>query len=91
MSGLPWHENYDVPVPRDANPETVDAFAEALTEACRSAGVELLEIQSRAVFPEEFNDWVDECDSKGELLSLATLRLIADQMKLASDEPVLIQ
>ncbi|MDR0328475.1 MAG: hypothetical protein LBI05_09295 [Planctomycetaceae bacterium] len=56
--------------------------------------VKLLDMQYRAVEPEEFNQLLDQFDSKGTLLSHITLRLIADQLeKLTRDKnslPVLI-
>lgn len=91
ISRQPWHVDYDASLPLDAHPEEIHARAQRLGETLDEAGVELLAVRCRAVFPEEFNELVDVHGSKGEVLSIATLRLIADQLAAIGDEPILIQ
>ncbi|MCA9179549.1 MAG: hypothetical protein KDB14_34070 [Planctomycetales bacterium] len=91
LNALPWHSQYMAAIPRSADADDIEHRASAFRETLRDADVQLLGIACRAVFPQEFNDLVDACGSKGELLSDATLQLVAEQLELAGDEPVLVQ
>lgn len=91
IAGMPWHDGYQCQLPRDADRDDLQRRADLLGETLQQAGVELLGIRSRAVFPEEFNELVEEQGSKGEVLSRATLELVAEQLEHAGDEPVLVQ
>ena len=91
FAAMPWHHNYQSRVPRSAEMDDLQQRSDRLQRALQAAGVQLLAVQSRAVFPDEFNDLVARHGSKGELLSTATLELIDRQLELAGDEPILIQ
>lgn len=58
-------------------------MADRLTEVMRQADVRLLKIESSIMFPPEFNAGVAETDSKGKVLSAATLSLV----KSATEHP----
>ena len=77
---IPWYVDYDTPIPIDAEPTEIPALAEALGAGLDKAGVRLVAIRSRAVFPEEFNRLVSEHESKGAALSHITLDLAAEMM-----------
>ena len=91
ISRQPWHVDYSSALPVDADEADIASRAQCLTDALDAAQVELLGVRCRAVFPEEFNELVDTHGSKGELLSIATLKLIAEQLESIDDEPILIQ
>jgi hypothetical protein len=63
-------------------PQWCAAFAEA--------GVRLVDLQSTAVFPREFNETVDRCESKGAALSRWTLWLASRLIERLPDEPIII-
>ena len=65
------------PLPRDADPPERQRLGPPLAAACAAAGVRLIALCSRAVFPAEFNDTVEQCGSKGLALSRWTLDLAA--------------
>ncbi|MCE9607449.1 MAG: hypothetical protein K8U03_21390 [Planctomycetia bacterium] len=73
---LPWHGEVDVPVPLACLRERVEPAAERFAAGLRSAGVELVAMRSRVVFPEEFNAEVDRHGNKSTLLTQETLRLV---------------
>jgi len=75
---LPWHDGFDHALPWAAKPDAIDETTARLTEDLKASGIELLDIRSRLVFPEEFNALLDKYDSKGALLSHATLGLVAE-------------
>ena len=77
-AAIPWYAEYDAPIPIDADPAEIPLLANALGDALSAAGVRLLEVRPRAVFPEEFNRLVEQYDSKGAALSHATLNLAAE-------------
>jgi len=68
-----------VPIANDA--EKIDQLAAGFETVLQLHQVRLLDMQYRAVEPEEFNQLLDRCSSKGALLSEATLRLIAGQLE----------
>ncbi len=87
---IPWYADYDEPIPIDAQSGDVRQGAETLCQGLDAAGVRLLRIASRAVFPEEFNDLLQRYDSKGSLLSHLTLELVARLIGPLGDEPISI-
>lgn len=69
------------PAPQDARREDLQQLQPALGEAFAAAGVRLLGLYSRAIFPDEFNEVVQRCGSKGAALSRWTLDLVAQAME----------
>jgi hypothetical protein len=67
----------DAPAPLDADPNELERLRPAFCRALCAAGVRLVAIASRAVFPEEFNAEVERRQSKGTALSHWTLELAA--------------
>jgi hypothetical protein len=76
-SAVPWYAGYDAPVPARAAKAEVGRLAGVLQAGFEAAGVRLVEVRSRAVFPEEFNGLVDGHGTKGAALSHVTLALAA--------------
>ena len=65
--------------------QRLDRLASTFEKTLQQYHVQLLDMQSRSIEPEEFNFLLDRFHSKGTLLSHVTLRLIADTI------PTLIQ
>ena len=86
----PWYCDYDCPTPLASDQAGVSLLGDVLANALASAGVQLAEVRSRAVFPAEFNDLLSRLSSKGELLSRVTLQLLAELLAGIGDEHVLI-
>jgi ribonuclease HII len=89
---LPWHLDFAATLPIwlgvadgpawmsiEALPELGDCIRESLA----AAGVRLVAILCRALFPAEFNDLV-AASNKADVLSRATLGLVADALELIS-------
>lgn len=76
FDSLPWHENFDLELPIDANRESVAAGFPKLVDGLAAAKVRLMNLSAAALFPREFNELVRRTDSKGEALSLTTMRLV---------------
>ena len=79
-----------LPAPCDFDAAEIDQLRPRLQEALAQAGVRLIDLQSVAVFPREFNDTVDRSDSKGAALSRWTLQLVARLIEPLGDEPISI-
>lgn len=73
------------PAPLDAAPAELIELGTRVREGTAAAGVRLVSLQSRVVFPAEFNDTVEQCGSKGLALSRWTLELAARAMAPLSD------
>ncbi|HEU5432614.1 MAG TPA: hypothetical protein VFU81_13185, partial [Thermomicrobiales bacterium] len=90
LDRLPWHHDFESPLPVAADETTIDALAARLQTATQQAGVRLLAVRSRAVFPEEWNGLLDEHGNKSTVLSLLTLKLLTDALTSLDDGPVAV-
>lgn len=91
LDQLPWHREYDGPVPVDASAEQVRAAQSVFSEALRAADVELLSVAARVVFPAAFNIRIAQCGGKGCALSLWTLELCEQLLHPVAEGPILVQ
>ena len=80
----------DAPLPLDADAAELDALGPRLQASFAAAGVRLLKVQSRAIFPRQFNALVGECGSKGLVLSRATLALVAALVESLPGGPIAV-
>jgi len=85
---VPWQADYDEPLPVDAAPHAIESAADTLKRAFAAAGVRLVALASRVVFPAQFNRLVDRFDSKGGALSHVTFGLLADCLGSLAEGPV---
>jgi hypothetical protein len=90
LASCPLHVGYSAALPLEAEASDLDALVPHLSAGMEAAGVRLLAIRSRAVFPEQFNDLCDHHGNKAEMLSCVTLRLIDAMMAHIADQPVRI-
>jgi hypothetical protein len=81
LDELPWHAGYDLPLPCDIALAEIAAAAQFFERGIRKVEVALVDVQADLLFPARFNDLVDRYDSKGEVLSLTTLALVARQIE----------
>lgn len=91
IDSIPWYAGYDGRVPCDASSDQIAESQRVLAGALAESQIELIAIRARLVFPQEFNERVQQCGSKGSALSLWTLELIARQLQAISQGPVLVQ
>ncbi|MBI2826240.1 MAG: hypothetical protein HYX69_16285 [Planctomycetia bacterium] len=76
----PWHADYEAALPLAAAADQIERFAEKLRRGMAKAGVRLLAIRARAVFPRAFNRLLDEYGNKSDALSAVTLELLSEMM-----------
>jgi ribonuclease HII len=91
LQNVPWYSKYDSALPIDLDVERRAVDSSALTDGLRTANVSLERIRATAIFPARFNELVERYDSKGSVLSLATLELVRDALAQHDDASVLIQ
>ena len=90
LRAIPWYARYDSPVPLEADRAELKRLGPALKEGLAAAGVRLLELRSRAVFPEQFNELVVRYGSKGAALSHLTLELVRRVIEPLENGPISI-
>jgi hypothetical protein len=88
LASVPWYADYHAPVPVDADGPDAEAVAAALGDGLQAAGVRLLGVRSRAVFPAEFNRLCQEHGTKGAALSHVTLALAAELSRPLEAGPI---
>jgi len=88
LRAIPWYADYDAPTPLDADPAELQPLGPAFQNALAGAGVRLLELRSRAVFPGRFNELVERLGTKGAALSHLTLDLAARLMEPLPQGPI---
>jgi ribonuclease HII len=72
----PWNAGVVSELPVDSSREHIEEWSGELRTELARAGIEFLGARSRVVFPGEFNRLVSAVDSKGAVLSAATLGLV---------------
>ncbi len=89
FSSQPWHVDVNPPLPC-ANPVAmIHDLANGLDRGLRASKVELHTMQATAIFPNHFNDLIEQHGSKGSLLSYNTLELVRELLA-PLEEPVLV-
>jgi hypothetical protein len=89
----PWHVDFDQPLPLEVEAARLSKASDRLRAGLDCAGVRLVNICATAVLPQTFNELVDRYGSKGELLSLTTLKLAAhavSALPAESNEPIIV-
>ncbi len=81
---LPWYADYDCPLPVNATAEEIAELQTRFSDGCEAAGVRLLDMRARVVFPREFNDLTDRYGTKGAALSHISIGLLKDLLDRAS-------
>lgn len=79
---LPWHEGYrEQDFPIDADESELESLEAAMRGTMEVADTHLVDIRSRAVFPERFNRLCDQSGNKGTVLSNLTLDLLVQAVE----------
>lgn len=89
LDRLPWHTDYERDLPVAADPAHVDRLAARLADEAHRAGVKLLAVRSRAVFPDDWNTLTDQ-HNKSTTLSLLTLELLSQVLTALPPAPVAV-
>ncbi|RLT20602.1 MAG: hypothetical protein DWI29_03600, partial [Planctomycetota bacterium] len=74
----PWNTTPGLTLPVDSSEDHISEWVATLNAELAKRGIRLLGIRARVMFPEEFNQLVAQTDSKGVVLSNATLQLVRD-------------
>jgi ribonuclease HII len=91
LTELPWYRDFDDKLPLELSSEDVTARANRLLASCETTQCVPTQIESRVVFPRQFNDLIGEHGNKASALSHTTLQLVRTVMgKLPYDEPVYV-
>lgn len=91
MPAIPWYDGFDRDLPADADANRLEHLSERFQRRMSEIGVRLVAVCSDAVFPERFNDLVDQLGSKGTVLSRLTINLVKQLMATLGDQAILVQ
>lgn len=92
----PWNMTPGLKLPVDSSDDHIREWVVTLNAELEKRGIRLLGIRARIMFPEEFNQLVAQTNSKGVVLSNATLQLVRDlsdscaTVAALSDKPTLV-
>jgi len=89
----PWHVDFDQPLPVEVEPAGLAKLQDRVRTGLDCAGIRLVNVCATAMLPHTFNELVDKYGSKGELLSLTTLKLAAHaiaNLPADSTEPIIV-
>lgn len=81
-----WNLTPGKSLPCDASEDHILEWQQTLSEAMLQKQIRLLGVRSRIMFPREFNQRVAESDSKGVVLSNATMRLVRELVDRFADD-----
>jgi hypothetical protein len=90
LESVPWHLGFNAELPLAADLADFGPLVAAIDSGCATAGVRLVSVASKAIFPEEFNELVERHGNKAEVLSRLTLELIGRAMDRLAVLPIRI-
>jgi len=91
MAAIPWYDAFERKLPVDADAEQILHLSERFLQRSGEIGVRLVAVRSVALFPERFNDLVDQLGGKGAVLSRTTINLVKQLLTPLGDEAILVQ
>lgn len=81
LAAEPWYADFDRPLPLELSTQDIDGASGVLSDAMNAAGVRLVAVACRPVFPREFNGRAASCGGKGALLTEVSLELAASLLR----------
>ena len=81
-----WNSTPGKSLPCDASEDHILEWQQTLADVMLQKQIRLLGIRSRIMFPKEFNQRVAESDSKGVVLSNATMELVRELVDQFTDD-----
>src|SRR5687768_15740814 len=85
---LAWHNGFELSLPLEVDLKKLAKLTTALHDGLEQAGVHLVGLHSRTIFPREFNDLTESFDNKSETLSRLTLELLSQVIERLPAAPV---
>ena len=82
---LACYADYDCALPIDSTPEEIADLSARFHAACGFAGVTLVDLRVRLVYPEEFNTLTTHFGTKGAALSHVSIGLLRETMEGIAD------
>jgi hypothetical protein len=89
IDALPWHASFQRDLPLAADTGHLERLGKKFCQQADRAGVRLLTVRSRAVFPDDWNRLTDE-HNKSTALSLLTLELLSQVLAELGEQPVAV-
>ncbi|HQX51568.1 MAG TPA: hypothetical protein PLR25_16745 [Planctomycetaceae bacterium] len=90
-AGELWNTTPGCRLPIDSSEEHIAEWVQTLGSELQDRQIQFLGVRARIMFPEEFNQLVIAADSKGTVLSNATLELVRELSdQFSADKPTLV-
>jgi hypothetical protein len=86
---LAWHDGCELSVPFEVDLAKLAKTTAAFRDGLEQAGVRLVSLHSRTIFPEEFNCLTESFNNKSETLSRLTLELLGHVLTQLPAAPVI--
>jgi hypothetical protein len=86
---LAWHDGCELSVPFEVDLAKLAKTTAAFRDGLEQAGVRLVSLHSRTIFPEEFNRLTESFNNKSETLSRLTLDLLGHVLTQLPAAPVI--
>lgn len=85
VAELACYSDYDCDVPIDSTHDEVAKLSSRFDAACGLAGVKLVDLRVRLVYPQEFNELTNHFGTKGAALSHVSVGLVRQVMDAIAD------
>ncbi len=76
----PWHADYEAAVPLAAETAEIARMSRKMRSGCERAGVRLVAMGGRAIYPHDFNTLLEQYGNKSDALSAISLELLSEMM-----------
>ena len=76
----PWHADYEARLPLAASTSEIERLVRRMRSGLERAGIRLLAVGGRAIFPAQFNQLIDQYGNKSDALSAVSLELLSEMM-----------
>ncbi len=90
IKGIPWYCDFDLPIPVDADLQTIERATAVFRRSLDATGVRLIGVRSAIVTAQKFNALIREFQNKSTTLSHVTLSLLAGVMQSLGGEPAVV-
>jgi hypothetical protein len=90
VTSIPWHFDYDERLPLSCETNNIDETVSRFCAGLAKVGMQLVSVRSCAMFPAEFNELVDSCGNKANVLSMRTLELVRYALDGRPAEPAFV-
>ncbi len=91
LDSIAWYQRFERSLPAAISAHEAATAQQLLATGLNDAGVSLLGVTAKLIFPEQFNEAVASCGSKGTALSHWTLQMVDQLIRPLDESAILVQ